>query len=98
MIKTETYILPQHWANWLINGDGDGLEPEDSHAMFDWAHKMIKRCGKCWCLGTTDDDPGFLRWHDAADEFPYASTCLEFVFDVTPETEEERRNLEWDRG
>jgi hypothetical protein len=89
MIKTETFILPEHWANWLINGDPDGMDEDEFNAMSKWVDRMIEEHGKCWCLGTTDAEPGIMRWHDAAAAFPYAANCLEFVFDVTPEKEPE---------
>jgi len=87
MIKTETYVLPEHWANWLVNGDPNGMDEDEFNAMFNWAQRMIDMHGKCWCIGTADSEPGFMRWHDAAEAFPYATECLEFIFDVTPEKE-----------
>ena len=32
------------------------------------------------CTGPEDSDhPGFLRWHDAADVYPYAADCALYV-------------------
>ena len=90
MIKTETYTLPEFWANWLINGDADGYDEDEFTAMFEFAGKIVERHGKCWCIGMGDEPVGFMRHHDAADLFPYAAECAEFFFDVTPETETEQ--------
>lgn len=89
MIKTENYILPESWANWFINGDPSGNDEDEFEAMEKWADELIAKHGKCWCIGTSDDEPGFVTWHDAAETFPYAANCLEFIFDVTPEKETE---------
>lgn len=70
---------PSHWASYLINGDSSGLEDDDIAQCDAW----IEREG----MGTpvSCEDAGFIRWHDANKECPFAADCQTYVFLVPSE-------------
>jgi len=36
MVRTETFLLPVHWAPYLINGDESGYSPEELLEISEW--------------------------------------------------------------
>jgi len=71
---------PSYWASYLINGDASGMDDEEITACDAW----IKREGLGSPCGCTE--AGFVKWHDARFEMPYAADCEVYTFlvDITP--------------
>lgn len=74
---TVTATAPNYWANYLINGDGHGLSPEDVAAADAW----VRRQGMG--MPVSCRDAGYLRFHDAGIEAPGMAQCEEYVFHDT---------------
>jgi len=49
-MRTQTYLLPEHWAPYLINGDETGYSPEELSAITSW--EIANAPGPC--LGCED--------------------------------------------
>lgn len=49
-MRTQTYLLPEHWAPYLINGDETGYSPEELSAITSW--EIANAPGPC--LGRED--------------------------------------------
>lgn len=47
-MKTVTYILPSHWASYLINGDSSGLSDADKRECDEW-HTRNGISASAWC-------------------------------------------------
>ena len=71
-------MLPAHWACYLINGDGSGLEDSDIAACDEWldAHKLGAST-----IDVSEEHPEF-HWRHDADEFCLACDCVLFTFYV----------------
>lgn len=83
-MQIEEYILPTHWASALINGDDSGLEGADECALDRFISDMLAEHGAVHCLDMSNDDIGFMRYHDAQPYGVLACDCSTFSFDVTP--------------
>jgi hypothetical protein len=81
-MEIETKILPEHWGCALINGDETGLNDADQKALDAFVDDMIEKYGRCWAV-SCDDEPSFMRYHDAEPYGVRACDCLEFTFDVS---------------
>lgn len=88
-MKTETFMLPTHWAPALVNGDYTGYGDSDLDALEGFQDWMVAEYGACHCLGPIHDardniTPEYLtRWHDARRWVPLMCECYEYQFDVT---------------
>lgn len=69
-----TITAPSAWATYLINGDDSGLEEDEIRAC----DAFIARQG----VGSpvSCEEAGFVTWHDARQECPYAADCQDYVF------------------
>lgn len=75
------YILPAHWACVLINADYTGLSDEDE-AQFDEFidGEFGERDFDNVVMSIPDEEPYFMKYHDA---YPYgtlACDCLTYTF------------------
>lgn len=72
-IRTETYTLPAHWASYLINGDGSGMESAEVAEVDSWLAARPE-LGSCVDCGeeefTTHGDDGNLGGDRAKFTFP----------------------------
>jgi len=75
-MKTETYILPSHWAPYLINGDSSNLTDEEEEEIDNW----LKNEGLSFPLSC--EDYGFKHQHDASYLGVLACDCQEYIFEV----------------
>jgi len=71
-IEVHEYILPAHFASYLINGDASGYTDEELTQVQQWEK------GKGYCVGTTDDTPEFRHGHDLNRN--QGADCLAFIF------------------
>lgn len=71
-MRTVEYILPAHWASYLINGDDSGLDDADKRdipAFLD---------GKGHCLGCSD-----ISWFARSNNFSsVGGLVMSFTFSV----------------
>jgi hypothetical protein len=78
--KTEDYMLPAHWACYLINGDATSFSLNDDGdaelAVIDQIIENIDAGGPVSC----SDDPVFMKYHDARPYGVLAADCLMFTF------------------
>jgi len=58
-MKTETYVLPSHWASALINDDYSGYTDEEVMKIKDFCEDLGP------CIDATDEEE-FSWWNDAA--------------------------------
>lgn len=80
-MKTEDYMLPAHWASYLINGDSSSFsldedEGEKELAVIDQIIKDIDAGGPVSC----SDEPVFMTYHDARPYGILATDCLLYTF------------------
>lgn len=71
-MQTVTGTAPSYWACYFMYGDSGDMEPDEiaaADAFAAWLGGDIVSC----------EDAGFMRWHDAAQWFPYASDCQEYT-------------------
>jgi hypothetical protein len=59
-MNTTEYLLPSHWASYLINGDASGLEDEEIKEIDSWYESEGVRS----CVGVEED--GFHWGNDAS--------------------------------
>lgn len=75
-LETVTGTAPSYWACYFINGDSGDMTPEEIAA----ADQFAAWLGACPCdCSPEEESPGFLRWHDAAQFWPYAADCLTYT-------------------
>lgn len=74
---TVTASAPAHWAPYLVNGDGCGLDPDDADAAEKFADWLL---GADWRGGgiSAGDDEFFAWQHDAARFGVLGATCCEY--------------------
>ena len=80
-MKTVEYILPKNWGPAMTNDDMSGLEDDESAALDAFIAAESNGRAMFHCLDVADDSQ-FLRWHDAAQQFPLATDCATFTFQV----------------
>jgi hypothetical protein len=73
VIKTETFLLPTHWACYLINGDASGYTDEEETEIVQWL--VCNAPGPC----IDCSDMGFL-WR--GDDSTLGCDRSEYVFQV----------------
>ena len=83
-MKIETFQLPAHWAAALINADPSGLDEDDNAALDAFTDWMMREYNQCWPIDC-DDEPQFMRYHDAAKYGVLACHTLTYSFDITPQ-------------
>lgn len=71
-MEPDEYVLPAHYAGYLINGDRDGYEDDELEAIENWVK------GKGWCVGTKEDYPFFQHGH--ALNRNQGADCFTFLF------------------
>jgi len=72
-MKTETFLLPTHWASYLINGDASGYTDEEETEIVQWL--VCNAPGPC----IDCSDMGFL-WR--GDDSTLGCDRSEYVFQV----------------
>lgn len=67
---------PSHWASYLVNGDGSGLEPDEADA----AEKFVDTCLR-GIMPVSCVDAGFIAFHSArsAGVVDYAADCQTYI-------------------
>lgn len=70
--KIEIYILPAHWASYLINNDASGIDEFDQQAADSFLHSH-----KLGSPVSCSDETYFSRSNDATD---YGGVVLEYTF------------------
>jgi hypothetical protein len=87
--STITMQLPVHWACALLYGDDTGFEAEDQ-AHYDAFCQGMSNTYSYWaCDDVSDQDPYFMRYHDAHLYGVLACNVTEMVFTVTLKTPKE---------
>ena len=81
-METITMVLPQHWACALINADDTGLDDKEQAALDAFSEDMLQEYGCCLAIDC-DDDPQFMKYHDAQMYGVLACDCIEYTFDIT---------------
>lgn len=81
MMKTEDYMLPAHWASYLINGDASSFSLDEDEgkkelAIIDQIIKNIDAGDPVNC----SDEPVFMTYHDARPYGVLAADCLMYTF------------------
>lgn len=78
-MKTIELTAPSHWAPALINDDPSGLEPDEVMAVDAFVERVMREHG---VYGSPIDceEAGFVTYHDARMECPYAADCEVYVF------------------
>lgn len=81
-MKTTTYLLPAHWASYLINGDASSFSLNDDggdaeiKAINRWCQDMeVGFCQDC------SDEPRFSRWNDGPNN-SQGGDVLDYTFEV----------------
>jgi len=81
-----TLTAPAHWAPYLINGDQSDMSESEIDSIITFLERegmynTETQSGPIYPVSS--QDVGFLRWHDAFKESPYASNCEEYTFLIT---------------
>jgi hypothetical protein len=78
--RTEDYMLPAHWASYLINGDATSFSLNDDGGDEEIA--VIDQITDNIGLSpvSCSDDPVFMKYHDARPYGVLACDCLMFTF------------------
>lgn len=78
--QTEDYMLPAHWASYLINGDATSFSLNDDGGDEEIAviDQIIDNIGLSPV--SCSDDPVFMKYHDARPYGVLACDCLMFTF------------------
>jgi len=71
-LEIVTGTAPSYWAAYFINGDPEGLEPDEIKAADAFAQ---------WLGGTPVccEDAGFMAYHDARQFSPLAADCQTYT-------------------
>ena len=80
-MKTASYILPEHWASALIDGDDTGLDDRETKALNLFVEYMVEKHGACRCLDVGEDSD-FKKYHDAREYGVLACNVSEFTFEI----------------
>jgi len=78
-MKKTNFLLPEHWAGQLINGDEESLTVTDKRQLKTWLE--INQPGEC--MGIVDSDPieaSFYWNHDASEVMNLGCNCLVYCF------------------
>ena len=78
-IQTVTYLLPEHWASALVNGDESGMDDTESATLAAWLADRPSLS----CIDVADD-ASFTAWHDARAYNVKACNAATFTFQVLP--------------
>lgn len=76
-MKTESYILPAHWASYLINGDASGYTDEEAMEIEDFCNDLGP------CIDVTDEEE--FRWVNDANNL--GGSVATFHFQVLEDRE-----------
>lgn len=71
-LQTVSGTAPSSWACYFINGDSDGMTPEEEAA----ADQFAEWLGGIPC---SCDDAGSLWYHDARQFWPFGSDCQTYT-------------------
>ena len=83
-IETSEWILPAHWASYLINGDASSFSLyDDGEAELRVIDQIVKEAGAC--LTCSDDEGDFRKYHDAQPYGILACDCLTYTFTTYPQ-------------
>lgn len=85
-MRTQTFMLPEFWASYFVNGDASGYTTRDLDQMNSFENYMVGVYGACWCLDVAIDFGDDFRAHHDATEFGVlACNVVEFTFDISGE-------------
>lgn len=82
-MQTLQLDLPAHWACALFYSDTSGLDDAEQRALDLFTESMVAEYGSCWCVGVSDDEGDFRRYHDATPFGILACDVLTYTFDIT---------------
>ena len=74
-MKTVTYELPDFWATALFYDDTSGFEYEDEKPFQEFCKYMVKEHGTSEPVDM-DEEPSFMKYHDATWLGVLASTSI----------------------
>jgi hypothetical protein len=80
-MKTESYMLPAHWASYLINGDASSfsLDEDESEAELTVIDKIIENIDAGSPVDCSEEST-FMTYHDARPYGILAADCLLYTF------------------
>jgi hypothetical protein len=73
--SNNTLWLPEKWASALINNDKSGLDSEEKEELNKWTKANPEYSEPL----SVDDEPAFMRHHDASDVVA-ATNCLKYHY------------------
>ncbi len=76
-MRTETFMLPTHWASALINEDYSGLDEREARTL----DAFLSDNPNLMCIDCSGD-PEFRHFHDAMGYGVLPCDCAEFTFQV----------------
>lgn len=80
-LKAEDFMLPAHWASYLINGDASSfsLDDDEGKAELQVINQIIENIDAGDPVSCSDE-PVFMKYHDARPYGILAADCLMFTF------------------
>lgn len=83
MLRAVELTAPSQWACFLMYGEQGDLSEAELDAILTWLeregmYKLDDRLSHRYPVSC--EEAGFMRWHDASREAPYASDCETYVF------------------
>ena len=80
-MNLEHFILPEHWASALVNGDDSGMDPEDIAHIEAWSESTGFETLNCVDV-QFNDSGDFRTYHDAKHVGVLACNVAQYTFDV----------------
>jgi hypothetical protein len=75
-MKKTNFLLPEHWAGFLINGDEESLTVTEKRQLKTWLD--INQPGEC--MGIVGSEAFFYWNHDAIEMTNLGCNCLVYCF------------------
>ena len=64
-MQIETFILPTHWACYLVNADASYLNDDDQAEIDTYIDDLLASGYECFHVADVSQDSYFSRYHDA---------------------------------
>lgn len=81
MIRTEDFLLPAHWASYLINGDATSLSDDEQQDIDEWC--ITNAPGPCIAVDTDNIDFTFMGDDvPLGDDGPLGADRCAFTFQI----------------